>query len=124
MLGAIHRSVHGFAHPDMCQLFVRKPAVQRLTRSAAAAELHGLQLVDHCREYLGYAHALLKRSVFGLVGIWNALPASVVNYRDVGTFQTALTHMARDAALAEAELVRRGLEAPGVWMNLEMLCSI
>ena len=95
MLGGIHRAVYGNAHPSLCSLFERAPQVQEpRTRANHAAAAHGLQLVDYCH-VPGHCPALLQRSVYGLVAVWNALPPNVVQTRCLHSFQGLLQDIAK-----------------------------
>ena len=93
MLGALHRCVHGNAHPDLCALFEpAEPRPRPATR--VAATLHGRQLKDLCD---GSQTALLQRSVYGLVRVWNRLPAQAVELKSTRNFQSYLQHQVRTA---------------------------
>ena len=55
--------------------------------------LHSLQLIDPVSFDCS---ALLKRSIYGLVAIWNALPNEGVTMRSVESFQRALQNRAKE----------------------------
>ena len=92
MLGLIWRAVHHETHADIQTLFPAEPDRDRGMQTRAQESRHQHQLTGH-RE--GTHHAVLQRSVFGLIRVWNRLPAIVVNSNRAGTCQTALTEMAR-----------------------------
>ena len=93
MLGCLHRCVYHRAHEDLCALFTSagsafRPATRRATQA------HSRQLQDLCD---GSQSALLQRSVFGLVRVWNELPAQLVETECVSSFQGGLQHLAKTA---------------------------
>ena len=100
MLGALHRCATGQAHEDMCALF--PPTAVRTTgactRRVQAA--HGRQLVDLCD---GTQSALLQRSVYGLVGVYNQLPAEMAQHTCVATFQKKLQDSAKERCRSGVE---------------------
>ena len=117
ILGVLHKRAHGTAHPDMCGLFGHvKVLSPRDTRRVTAPRLHGLQFRDFCREATGHAHAMLKRSAFGMIRIWK--PPDTVKVCCSSAFQAVLKNRARTAAEAEADLERRGLYCSNTWRML------
>lgn len=91
MLGAIHRCVHGKAHPDLRGLFQPEQRPTGSPKTRRATRLHSKQLKDHCDSSQS---ASLQRSVWGLVRVWNELPVQAVELTNVGKFQRFLQHIA------------------------------
>ena len=88
MLGLIHRSVLGDG-PNQFQQFFRPaepPAHTHHTRYQARAR-HGRQLHDPVD---GTHTDYLKRSIFGLIKVYNGLPEHVIACTDVKQFQACL----------------------------------
>jgi len=83
MLGLIFKSVHGRAHDDLQQLFPRKPPATHTYGTKLQSHRHSLQL---CENRPGTHHALLRRSVFGLIRVWNRLPKAAVSAPSVNSF--------------------------------------
>ena len=92
MLGLIHKCVHGTAHEDLQGLFPRCPPVRHSHDTKFQKHRHPLQLVE---SRPGTHHALLRRSLAGLVRVWNRLPEKVVQANTVSGMQTNLTSMLR-----------------------------
>ena len=95
MVGVLFKCAHLSAHPDMLELFRRAPA--------AAPARHNTRLLSR-RHYLqlemladGHARAAVSRSLFGLVKVWNALPACAVECKSVSAFQSWLARQSRAA---------------------------
>ena len=103
MLGFIFKCVHKLAPNRCCELFELKETVptHSLTGMPIDSRFQGsrnkFQLVDPVSFD---ASMLLKRSIFGLVSVWNALPQDVVVHKTVKNFQKALTARAKEV-LAE-----------------------
>ena len=95
MLGLLHKCNLGLAHDLLKTLFPPAPPPHcppRLTRSVGRR--HNKQLLERCT---GKFLETTRRSVFGLVRVYNFLPQAVVDSASVTAFQTALTKLARDA---------------------------
>jgi hypothetical protein len=93
MLGFIYNAVHGRTHAASQALFKRShlaPSEDRRTRGSLAR--HSLQLIESA---CTHSPALLQRSIFGLVRVWNRLPHSFVSATTVSAFQSSLTALAR-----------------------------
>ena len=93
MLGLIHKCCLGLAPVALCNLFSvdtrpRPPITTRLE-----ARRHAHQLFDLCD---GSQSCLLSRSMFGLVKLYNVLPASFVACRSVKLFQRKLQDVVKD----------------------------
>jgi len=86
MLGVIHRSVLGRGPNHFNKFFVL---------DTSAVSKHRRQLVDPRKEM---KHPLIRRSVFGLVSIYNLLPASIVEAKTVSAFQQGLQHLVTERA--------------------------
>ena len=84
MLGLIHRAVLGKGPPHFQKHF---PLASR-----------SLRKIVEPRTFL--RHPIIKRSVFGLVAVYNFLPSPVVACGSVHEFQRALQHMVTARAKA------------------------
>ena len=91
MLGLIYKCVYKLAHPDLCELFSRCEAAH-VFHTRLQENRHTLQLAE---EDQGSRHAFLRRSIFGLVRIWNRLDQSIVELPTVSEFQGGLTELVR-----------------------------
>ena len=90
LLGFLYLCAHGRADPCFQKLFpmsaYRGPSNSRLQHLR-----HDLQMVE--QHYIS-CHDLHKRSVFGLVRVFNVLPDTVVKQSSVQLFQRMLNRMA------------------------------
>ena len=100
MLGLIFRSVSGQAHTDLAALFGPAPPTEHYHRTRRAANQHDRQLQE---ERPGSHPALMQRSVFGLIRVWNRLPHHVVHSTCVSAFQASLTELVRERCRAQDE---------------------
>ena len=100
MLGFIFRCAEGLAPEALQLLFPGASQVGHCYPTRFREDRHPIQL-EELRT--GTHHALLRRSVFGLVRIWNRLPAEVVMAKNIEKFQSGLTDMVRTAS-------RRGVQ--------------
>ena len=93
MLGVLWKISHGKAHSDMCSLF---PLCARSAnvRTRRDHRRHSRQFVDFCD---GTQLSQFSRSLFGLVKVWNFLPAEFVDCKSVEIFQRKLTQAAKTA---------------------------
>ena len=91
MLDVIHRSVLGLGPNHFNKHFV-------LNRAAAAG--HRRQLVDPRREL---KHPLIRRSLLGLIAVYNFLPAAIVEAKTVSAFEQKLQHLVTERAKAGCE---------------------
>ena len=98
MLGLIFRSVSGQAHTDLAALFGPAPPTEHYHRTRRAANQHDRQLQE---ERPGSHPALMQRSVFGLIRVWNRLPHHVVHSTCVSAFQVSLTELVRERCRAQ-----------------------
>ena len=94
MLGLIFQCSHGTAHHSLQDLFPKAPSATHSYKTRFQVYCHTMQPIE-TRE--GTHHALLRRSVFGLLRIWNRLPSRVVHAPSVKEFQNMLTDIARSA---------------------------
>ena len=93
MLGLIFRCVRGLAPARCCSLFgLSSIGHGYATRRQTA--LHSAQLVDPIVPSSG---AVLRRSVYGLVAYWNALPSDVITVDSVKKFQGMIQVAALDS---------------------------
>ena len=97
MLGLIHRSVLGHGPSQFRSFFqpAGRPSHSHLTRYQARPR-HGKQLADPID---GSHTDYLKRSIFGLIGVYNDLPERVVICADVRSFQACLQRDLRTLAV-------------------------
>ena len=100
MLGLIFRSVSGQTHADLAALFDPAPPTEHHHRTRRAANQHDRQLQE---DRPGSHPALLQRSVFGLIRVWNRLPHHVVHCACVSAFQGSLTELVRERCRAQDE---------------------
>ena len=94
MLGLLHKCSLKRAHPQLQALF---PTVQlQPTRhhTRLSERRHNRQLLERCT---GHFLESTRRSVFGLVRVYNFLPQAAVDATSVTAFQTALTNLVREA---------------------------
>ena len=92
MLGMIHRAALQLGPTQFWQWFRLAPNRERRT-TRLAARRHNKQLVDMCD---GSQSALLARSAFGLVKVYNLLPQDVIDKRSVKLFQNALQTLVKE----------------------------
>ena len=93
VLGLIHRCALGHAHKSLCRLFRRDTSEpRRVTR--LSTRRHNLQIIDHCD---GSHSDLMRRSVFGMVRVYNLLPQEFVDATTVSSFQHRLTRHVRSS---------------------------
>lgn len=93
MLGLLHKCVLGEAHPQLIALF--RPAELCVDRRSSRlnANLHTKQLMPYCT---GNHTEYMKRSLLGLVDVYNRLPQDVVDCVSVTSFQSHLTKIAKE----------------------------
>ena len=104
MLGFIHKWVLRLVPPALQNLFAFSSRVNAYS-TRQAESLHRLQLVDPFRSE-GYHErtALLSRSVDGLIGVYNRLPAHVVAHKTVKAFPQDLNNGAKSAVVDGVDL--------------------
>ena len=90
MLGFLHKSFLGKQHPAIQLLFPFHADMFGSLRPGG----HDKQLYDHILE-VQHQQSLHRRSVFGMVQIYNRLPQHVVNHTTISLFQRHLTLEAR-----------------------------
>ena len=106
MLGVIHRAALGKG-PAQLRAFFR-PAPENPGQAGLRAEerRHHLHLddsrIDDVRRL-----AVIDRSAFGLVAVYNMLPKEVVEHEDVSLFQGALQSLVKERALSGSEAWRK-----------------
>ena len=101
MLGVIHRAAlkKGPEHFH-CYFSLDEEHTRPGTRLQSRRAKHGRQL----KEYRAGTHLnVLRRSVFGLVTVYNLLPAWVVQLKDVKDFQYALQEHVKERAYQNCE---------------------
>ena len=95
MLGAIHRTVLGEGPPHFQRWFVRVPRKDHGHNTRAQEKLHSKQLFDFLEQR---DTELLRRSVLGLVRVYNRLPQEAVDKPSVKAFQRWLQDFVRGKA--------------------------
>ena len=96
MLGIIHRAVIGKGPAHLHSFFRRGVPVQN-PRTRSQTKRHELQLV----EYRNGDHTdYVKRSILGLVSVYNLLPRAAVRAATVPLFQALLQDVVKERALA------------------------
>ena len=99
MLGLIHRTVLGEGPEHFKELFERSQTATHSRNTRSRAQTHRFQL-----EAYGEQGALLGRSALGMIRVYNALPAAVVeNARSVKQLQSWLQQLVVDRALSDCE---------------------
>ena len=103
MLGLLHRVSHGRAPGPLQDLLGgsrrARPARARGTRDSLLR--HDRQMSDYISR--GGHTEVLRRSTFGLVTVWNALPAWVVDTTSTKTFQRLLQQCLINRAVNNAD---------------------
>ena len=96
MLGLLHKCVLGCAHPSLCQMFAPAPSTQIQSQHATrlARHRHNRQINDVWR---GGQLDIVRRSLLGLIKVYNILPQQVVDAADVHIFQKRVTSIIRRA---------------------------
>ncbi len=94
MLGLLQRIQLGLAPQPVAEMF---PPARRTMYSylPGSTPFHNKQL--HCSIEPG-SSGMMKRSLFGLVRVYNRLPAEVVDACSVKSFQTSLQNRLKNAA--------------------------
>ena len=92
VLGLLQKRVLGLSHPVFQDLLSYHADVLGSLRPGE----HDKQLYGHILN-VQFQHALLYRSIFAMVYVYNRLPQEVVDSKTVASFQTCLTCMARKA---------------------------
>ena len=96
MLGLLFKVRTGLAHPAFNTCF--PPAAVPASQTRACRAAHPLQIVDFCD---GQHEDLMRRSIFGLVHVFNQMPAHCVEgCVCVSSFQRRLTEAAHAACRA------------------------
>ena len=95
MLGVLHKCTLGIAYPSLAYMFPAVSPTQTQTRyyTRLGSRRHNKQILDRCQ---GDQLEFFRRSLFGLVGVYNLLPQDVVDLKSVKSFQSALTAIARE----------------------------
>jgi hypothetical protein len=96
MLGALHKCAYEVAHADMCKFFpLHKPTLHKY--QTRWRPTHNHQLHDFCREKSERPWQLwMKRSAYGLIGVYNELPQKVIDLKKVSLFQRELQDTAKE----------------------------
>ena len=92
MLGFLHKRVLGLAHEHFSELFPFAAGV--VSNYAERFPKHNKQLKSFSGNF-EFREMLWRRSVFGLVQIYNKLPQSFIDSHSVHDFQVCLTEFAR-----------------------------
>ena len=96
MLGALHKCSYKVAHADMCKFYpLHKPTEHRYPTRRRPTHDH--QLHDFCREKSERPWQLwMKRSAYGLIGVYNELPQKLIDLKKVSLFQRELQDTAKE----------------------------
>ena len=100
MLGLIHRTVLGLSPPQFSSWFFLADLAQPAYNTRRQERFHNKQLHDWLRVR---NVELLRRSVLGLVRVYNELPQQAVDSNCVCSFQRCLQHKAKEAVLARRD---------------------
>ena len=95
ILGMLHKRVLGLAHP----IFDRLLPFHCESHGASTGS-HTKQLYGHILQADFQLH-LHKRSIFGMVHIYNRLPQEIIDSETVALFQSKLTKLARSSCKEE-----------------------
>ena len=99
MSGVLVKICRGTAHADFNMLFPKAPSGPTHKHNTRARyRRHDLQLVDYCN---GAQLSQFRRSLLGLIKVWNKLTASFVHAKSVSTFQSMLTQASKQACSAD-----------------------
>ena len=91
ILGLLYRIVYGLAPPQLCSLFPFQEQTSRaITR--LGVRRHQLQLFEP-----SFRTDIYRRSLFGLIVVWNLLPQEVVSLGTIQSFQSALQRALKKA---------------------------
>ena len=100
MLGMLWKVAHRKCHPAFLELLPPEEnsnSPNIVTRSVARR--HGRRLRNFCD---GTQLCQFERSIFGMVRVWNFLPADIVELQTVKAFQKKLTRVAKIACSGSA----------------------
>ena len=107
MLGLLHRACHGRAPGPLSRLLLAGSARQVSVHAAitrAAPLRHHLQLTEYVNRASGRHTETLRRSCFGLVTVWNKLPAHVATAPSTRLCQRKLQQCLINIALASRDI--------------------
>ena len=94
MLGIIHRSVLGLG-PEHFRKFFKRAGISRNPNGRECAQRHSYQLETFRRwKYLD----IVSNSLFGLIDVYNLLPAYIVSAESVKDFQGRLQALMKELA--------------------------
>jgi hypothetical protein len=96
MLGVVHRAVIGKGPRQLSAFFSRRGSTWA-SRTRMQGSRHGMQLEEYRN---GDQTEYIRRSVLGLVTIYNLLPCFVVHAETVSIFQSRLQDVLKERALA------------------------
>ena len=95
MLGILHTVAWEVAPKPIQSLFSLRPSTLEHHGFTVSQSRHNRQIADP----VVFNHpVIIKRSVFGLIRVFNRLPAAAVNAKSVKAFQSTLQNQAKDAA--------------------------
>ena len=95
ILGLLHKRVLGLAHHSFDDLF---PLMADTDEGYICPGRHDKQL--QCLDSERYRPCLYRRSIFGMVHIYNRLPQAIVDCDNVKDFQKALQELVMERAKA------------------------
>ena len=99
MLALLHKVSLGVAPEPICSLFNMRAGTLDHLGFSSSFRTHCRQLSDPVAHF----HApIIKRSVFGLIRVYNRLPSHVLDAMNVSIFQRRLQKLAKDAARANS----------------------
>ena len=95
ILGVIHRAVLRSGPPKLSKFF--RLDLSATHRQRRGVQRHAMQLVEWpCGNNL----EIMRRSAFGMIRVYNLLPAESVQKHDLKSFQRSLTDLVRDRVTA------------------------
>ena len=104
MLGFLQKVKLGRVAPALGQFFPFASAGHFGRHTRTGSVLHKNQFVDKA---VGPCSELMRRSVFGVVAVYNSLPQSVVDLPSVSDFQSKLQQVLRVQAVRGIHLWER-----------------
>ena len=105
MLGLLHRVAWRRAPAALCDLFALKPPVEFYGQLRGLSRRHQWQFLEPIQLVGSRYTDVFARSVFGLVTVWNMLPADLVSCSSVKTFQKRLRLAVVKRAQSSTEFV-------------------
>ena len=101
LLGFLHKRALGQCHPALCEAL---PFAGDLDANYHTKALHPF---CECRNY---NDRLFNRSLFAYILVYNRLPQALIDMPSVKSFQSKLTHLAKERAVTDQENWRKSYQ--------------